>query len=184
MSDLSLKCPGGIRDWLRLYKLYISAFPPSERKPVSIIAKMYRQGRSDLWCIGSGGSFLGLAATINADDLILLDYFAVDEKHRGRGIGTAAMVTLLKLYEGKGFFVEIESPYEDGPDREQRLQRKAFYQRCGMLPLNVMADVFGVKMELLGKNCEMDFDRYHAFYRDYYSPWAAQHIRREHRPEE
>jgi len=41
-----------------------------------------------------------------------------------------------------------------------------------------MADVFGIKMELLGKNCreDLDFQRYRDFYRDFYKPWAAEHI--------
>jgi hypothetical protein len=32
-------------------------------------------------------------------------------------------------------------------------------------------------MELLGIRCHLNFEEYRAFYRDYYSPWAARHIR-------
>ena len=45
-----------------------------------------------------------------------------------------------------------------------------------MEALNVTAMVFGVKMELLGWGCQMDFDSYKAFYRDHYNPWAAEHV--------
>jgi len=31
-------------------------------------------------------------------------------------------------------------------------------------------------MELLGKDCMLDYAAYHAFYRDNYSPWAAEHL--------
>ena len=37
-------------------------------------------------------------------------------------------------------------------------------------------------MELLGKNCTMDFERYNRFYRDAYSPWAASHFKKEIHP--
>ena len=47
-----------------------------------------------------------------------------------------------------------------------------------------MARVFGVKMELLRHACSVDFERYHAFYRENYSPWAADHIQSAEHPEE
>ena len=46
-----------------------------------------------------------------------------------------------------------------------------------MVPMEVEADVFGVRMELLSHGCSMDFDGYRSFYREHYSPWAAEHIR-------
>ena len=75
-------------------------------------------------------------------------------------------------YGDRQFLLEIESPYEPGPDHEKRQKRKKFYVNCGMEPLHIMADVFGVKMELLGKNCRIDFEQY----RDFYKPWSAKHI--------
>lgn len=160
--------------WLRVLKLYYSAFPPSERKPFWIIFKMAIQGRSDVWCIRKEGRFVGFAATINAPKLVLLDYFAVAEHFRGMGVGTAALKELLSRYPA--LFVEIEGTWQPGEDLPQRQKRKAFYQACGMEDLHVRAEVFGVNMELLGVNCSMDFDRYKAFYREHYNPWAAEHI--------
>lgn len=176
MSDITLLRPKGAKDWLNLYRLYLSAFPPSERKPFGIIVKMYRQGKSHIWCIRWGGEFLGLATTINGNDLILLDYFAVEKSCRGQGIGTKAMLALQEMYRDKGLFVEIESTLESAPDQENREKRKHFYQRSGMEDLHVCANVFGVAMELMGSRCSLDFDGYQAFYRDHYGPWAAEHL--------
>lgn len=161
-------------EWLRILKLYYSAFPPSERKPFWIIFKMVIQGRSDVWCIHKEGCFVGFAATINAPELVLLDYFAVAERCRGMGVGTAALKELLRKYPA--LFVEIEGTWQPGEDVVQRQKRKAFYQSCGMEDLHVRAEVFGVNMELLGIGCSLDFERYKAFYWECYSPWAAEHI--------
>jgi hypothetical protein len=90
---------------------------------------------------------------------------------------------LQDIYAGQGFFVEIESPFEDVPDKQDRLRRRAFYRRCGLEPLAVMAVVFGVKMELLGRDCALDFDGYQTFYRENYSDYAAQHLEKAHHPE-
>ena len=173
----------GPLQWLRVYKLYRSAFPRSERKPFSMIVKMCQRGKTDVWVLMDGCFFAGFATTINDESLILLDYLAVPGDSRGRGYGTAMLETLKAAYPGKGLFVEIESPFEDVPNRRERVCRRNFYIHGGFTPARVMAAVFGVKMELLCHNCHVDFPRYHAFYRDNYSPWAAGHILPEIHPE-
>lgn len=176
MAQLTLQKPRKITHWLALYRLYLASFPAAERKPFSIIARMYRAGRSDVWCICRDERILGLATTVNGDNLILLDYFAVDTRFRGQGIGSEALAMLQQIYAGVGLFVEIESTREPAPNHPQRLRRRDFYRRGGMEPLEVYADVFGVKMELMGSRCQLDFEGYHHFYAAHYSPWAAEHI--------
>ena len=176
VKNLRLEKPRHALAWILLYCLYMEAFPPTERKPFSKIRSMYRQGRADVWCIMESGKLLGLATTVNSEKLILLDYFAVHRKHRGQGIGTAAMKLLLENYHDRGFFLEIESTFEDCPDREARQKRKNFYLSCGLIAMGTEAQVFGVRMELLGVRCHLDFTDYRNFYREHYSPRAAEHL--------
>ena len=174
--EILLKKPAGARRWLQLYRLYMTAFPTSERKPVFMILKMYKKGVTDIWCLERDGKFVGLAITINGPHLILLDYFAVSAAHRSEGIGSAALPVLMEHYRDKGFFLEIESTTEDAPNQAQRLRRKAFYLSCGLRELGAKACLFGVNMELLGVRCQLDYDGYKSFYRDNYSQWASDHI--------
>lgn len=176
METITLVPPKGIPSWLQLYALYRASFPRAERKPFPTILKKYREGSTDIWCIRRDGRFLGFASTMNSPDLIMLDYLVICKAYRRQGIGTVALKKILKRYAGKGFLLEIESPYEPGPDQNLRRQRKQFYVNCGLEPLQIMAEVFGIKMELLGKNCTIDFAGYRNFYRDFYKPWAARHI--------
>lgn len=141
-----------------------------------MIRRMYRKGATDIWCIHKEGKFAGLAITINGPDKILLDYFAVSTAVRGQGIGTMALLALNEKYAPKGLFVEIESTQEPSENPEQRMRRKRFYLACGMQELGVNALLFGVRMELLGWRCQMDYADYKAFYHDCYNPWAADHI--------
>ena len=163
------------RPWIFL--LYRNAFPRYERKPFSRITSMAKAGRADLWTIREDGDFAGFAATVNAPELVLLDYLAVSKKYRGGGIGTAAMGTLMDHYRDRGFFLEIESTFEDAENLRERQKRKQFYVNCGMEPMGTEADLFGVRMELLGVRCHLDFESYRSFYRDHYSPWAAEHVK-------
>ncbi len=178
MDPITLSPPSGLRQWLQLFFLYRASFPRAERKPFPVILRAWRRGMTDIWCILRNGQFLGFAATMNSPGLVMLDYFVIQRKHRGQGIGTAALKAVLSRYAHVEFMLEIESPFEPGPDRQLRQKRKQFYVNCGMEPLRIRADVFGIPMELLGKNCRaMTFARYRSFYRDFYRPWAAKHIR-------
>ena len=174
--SVGLKRPRSLLCWLLVYRLYLQAFPPSERKPFVIIFKMARKGTGDVWWLSVSGRFSGFCTTINGENAVLLDYLAVCETARGKGIGTQTLYALQRMYEGKGLFVEIESPFEPGDDQQDRVRRRQFYETCGMEPFGVMARVFGVNMELLGRGCRLDYAAYHAFYRDYYSQYAADHL--------
>lgn len=172
---LTLRVPSTPLDWLRIRLLYRRAFPRYERKPFAIIRRMRKEGRTDLWLADQDGHFVGLAATINGEKEILLDYLAVHEKHRSQGVGSTMLQALLTLYEGRGLFVEIEAADRDDPDGS-KLRRKQFYLRNGLADMHVVAILFGVRMELLGRGCTLDFDAYREFYRTYYNSWAAEHV--------
>lgn len=176
MPNIILAPPDRLLHWLQLYILYRQSFPRAERKPFLTILKKYSSGSTDVWCILDNRTFLGFAATMNSPDLVMLDYLAISRKHRSQGIGSIALKELMRRYSDQAFLLEIESPYEPGPDLPLRRKRKQFYMNCGMEPLHIMAEVFGVKMELLGKNCQIDFTQYRNFYRDFYKPQAAKHI--------
>ena len=156
---VTLRAPANPLDWLCIRLLYRQAFPRCERKPFKMIRNMHHEGRT----------------TINSTDIILLDYLAVSKKKRSLGVGSAMLQGLLALYEGRGLFVEIEATDRDDPTGE-KARRKAFYLRNGLEEMHVTAMLFGVRMELLGRGCTLDFDAYHDFYRDNYSAWAAEHV--------
>ncbi len=170
-----LREPRSLMDWARIYALYHRAFPRSERKPFSMIRRMRKVGKTDLWLAEQEGRFAGLAITINGPDTILLDYFAIHERMRGQGVGSAALAAILEKYADRAFFLEIEYPADGDPDGVMA-RRKAFYLHNGLTEMHTRALLFGVPMELLGRGCSLDFDGYRAFYRTNYSDWAAQHI--------
>lgn len=176
MQNITLTPPCCLRDWLQLCFLYYRTFPEAERKPFPTILKKYRENSTDILCIRKDTQFLGFASTMNSPHMVMLDYLVISQKHRGSGIGTAAMKQLMDRYAGRAFILEIESPYEPGPAQAMCRKRKQFYLNCGMESLHIMAEVFGIPMELLGKNCSLSFEEYRNFYRDFYKPQSADHI--------
>lgn len=172
------KQPTALFQWLKIYRLYQSAFPNNEKKPFSMIRSMCKKGKSDVWYFEEGGRFVGLVITINGPDKVLLDYLAVEKKHRGKGFGSGMLRQMREQYAGKGVFLEIETVTEEAENYEERKRRKSFYLSNGMTELKVHVELFGVEMELLGYDCTLTFEEYHAFYRDNYNAWAAEHVKR------
>ncbi len=173
---LTYTSPKGIKQWAEVYTLYQKAFPASEKKPFSMIVKMHRKGKTDIWRFERDGKFAGIILTINGPETILLDYLAVEESQRGTGIGSEILQLMGKQYGDKGVFLEIESVYEEADNLADRIRRKYFYEKCGMESMGVFVWLFGVKMELMSFGCKLTYEQYHDFYRDNYNQWAADHI--------
>ena len=159
-------------EYARFKRLYKSAFPRCERKPFSMIKKMHKGGTTDIWYFEREGEFLGLATTVNREDFVLIDYFAVSEEHRGQGNGTEMLRSLIDHYSPRGVFLEIEKPYKDGADYLTKLKRKEFYLGAGLCELGVSVSLFGVDMELMGTGLSLSFEEYRDFYLDRISSYA------------
>ena len=174
---MNFHSPKGLVELIKIKRLYKRAFPKEERKPFSVIRKMQKLGKSDIWYFEQDGVFLGLSTTINGADTVLIDYFAVDESRRGQGNGSRMLDALIEYYSPKGVFLEIEIPYEDSENYLQRLRRKSFYLSRGLVEMGTVAELFGVDMELLGKGVHLDFDGYRNFYLENYGRFAYDHIK-------
>lgn len=170
---IELRAPASPLDWWRMKRLYLRAFPASERKPFAVIRKRHRQGSTDVFLCLKDGRFAGLATTVNSESIVLVDYFAISEKQRSHGVGGEFFTRLMAHYAPRGLFVEIEMP-DGSPEKERR---RRFYECCGLDDLHTSADLFGVPMMMMGTRCTMDFDRYHAFYRENLGEWTSSHIR-------
>lgn len=168
--------PKGIVEYLKIFRLYRKSFPKCERKPFSMILKMKKKGKSDIWYFEDESGFLGFSSTINGEREILIDYFTVNEKLRGRGNGTKMIQCLMNHYTPLGVFLEIEMLDERAANYNERVRRRSFYLSAGLEPLDTCAKLFGVDMELLGVRCTMDFEKYHNFYLENYSREAYDNI--------
>lgn len=155
----------GLRQWMQIAGLYRSAFPRNERKPLGIIRKNQKLGKSDVWYFREAGKFVGIATTVMENSgPVLVDYFAVVGGSRGKGHGGKMLDMVLEHYRDRGIFGEIEALDETAENNEQRIRRLQFYLRHGVVPQGVRADVFGVEMEVMAHGCQMDFEAYHQFY--------------------
>lgn len=153
-----------------VYRLYIEAFPEVERKPFPLLLEKQRQGKMELDYIASDEEdFLGLAIFIFDRELVLLDYFAIASNQRNSGTGSMALQLLMERFEEKTFLLEAESTLSPAKNQEQRLKRKAFYLRNGMVQTDLLISISGVEMEVYTTGKKLEFQSYCDIYRHVFS---------------
>ena len=65
---MNMKKPSSPLHWLRIYKLYLQAFPRYERKPFAVIRSMYKKGSTDIWYFEKDGRFGAVNGSIVRKD--------------------------------------------------------------------------------------------------------------------
>ena len=160
---LKIRKAAGFWDWQRIRWLYKRAFPKNERKPISAIKNLTKQGLGDVFVIDDGG-FLGFATTMEAGDRVLLDYFAIKKSCRGKGFGGLALKRIKELFKDKRLVVEIERADIPSSDQKTRKARKRFYLNQGLVCTGITVVLFGVRMELLAANGTVTFEEYKDIY--------------------
>ena len=160
----------GSLDMPFILDLYQSAFPKEERKPFSLIERKAAMGSMEILVIREGRKRCGLAITAVSQEIVLLDYFAITKESRGQGIGSDALLLLRELYGGHQFFLEIEEIREDQPGAADRIRRKEFYLRNGMLETGIHVSLFGVGLELLATQPGLEYAQCETLYRELLGP--------------
>ncbi len=162
-----------------LERLYLEAFPASERKPFPLLLAKSQEGFVELLALeGEDHTFLGLAITVLHQDMALLDYFAVVPDMRGQNKGSAALCLLKDRYRDKKLILEIEDPEEESENKEERLRRKAFYIRNNMVVMPCSLELFGIKMLLLTSGHMVSFEEYHKIYEAAFPGIIAENIKK------
>ena len=157
-------------------RLYKSAFPRQEQKPIWLIKKRRRKGIIEVLLIMDGEQPAGFAIAAPFEERVLLAYFAVAPEGRGKGTGSEALSLIRRRYEGKSLFLEIEALDERAENAEQRARRKAFYLRNGMRESGFFSRLAGMKMEVLIAGEDLDFERYFQVYEGVMGPRIAKKV--------
>ncbi len=120
----------------QIKELYEGAFPINERRPLKPLLED-KTGHGEILAIYDGSLFCGFVCQLTSGDICHIIYFAVDNKLRGMGYGTAALAELCKQMEGYRIIVDIEQENPEATNNVQRRKRKQFYINCGFADTGV-----------------------------------------------
>lgn len=145
----------------QIYHNYMEQdFPANELKPLSHILHSMEAGFGFSLGIFEDGELAGYAVFIICEETncALLDYFAIRQDRRGKGVGHCAF-SLFETYFKEhlagveGLYIESErvSAAENEKQRQIRERRIAFYLSCGCEMTTLRSVLFGVDYSVLYK---------------------------------
>lgn len=132
-------------------------FPPDELMPLSRMEELTRAGSQSAWGFYEGDELAAYAVFITNSGgrpAALLNYFAVEQSRRGRGVGTQCL-RLLKAAAAQMrldcIIFEVEKPEkaESPEDLTQRRRRIQFYLAGGALATGVDSRLYGVDYHIM-----------------------------------
>ncbi|AQP52960.1 hypothetical protein CBF34_05765 [Vagococcus penaei] len=144
----------------------VNDFPADELKPLALIQKLMKQGRYACYILEKENECLGYACFVWQDEKFkLLDYFAVNPKYRGQGIGSQMITWMKDQRIADTIILECEDPIvatttEEKSIRERRLD---FYFKNGAIKTSLQYNLLGVEFVILTLTIQArpDFDLNH-----------------------
>ncbi|MDE5413991.1 GNAT family N-acetyltransferase [Alkalihalobacterium chitinilyticum] len=119
--------------WQDALPLYLEAFGNKGAKPTKIIKNMFAKGIAELH-LGyniSGVVVMALTGKLVSEGVMIIDYLAVSEKERGRGLGKHFVDYIRQKAVDQGYEkLIIEAESEETTDNKRRID---FWQSCGFL---------------------------------------------------
>ncbi len=147
------------QDYPAVKELYLSAFPARERKPFFML--MQKRHEPGVLVLEEEG-FCGFISLITWQDVMYVDYFAVDPGLRGRKLGSRVLEELQKRYPDHRIMLEIERLDELADNNAQRIRRRKFYERSGFEGHDNYVRAMNCEFELLCWNGNVAFTEYKA----------------------
>lgn len=118
-----------------LLRVYEASLAASERKSIAALRAMLARPEYVFLAAVDEELVLGfvIAIALVGSDTALLEYMAVKEEHRGRGIGAELFCAVAEWPEMADRFllVEVDSDRENSSEQQHRMRRKTFYRGMG-----------------------------------------------------
>lgn len=140
--------------------LYYRAFPQEERLPFFIIRIFEIFNKVEIIDIIDDSKFVGFMVVLSDENIVFLQYFAVDESLRGKGIGSIALDLLKDRYKHKTIILDIEKPNPCVKNNKQRISRKNFYLKNGYVTEDFIVKNYGVTYEIMSTNGRISLNQY------------------------
>ena len=151
----------GFQDYTKFNTLYCSDFPKAERLPIQFL--MNQEIDAALTACYDGETFCGFYSTLTFKDITHILFLAVDDTLRGHGYGSDFLELISQRYPDNRIILDIEAEDPTAPNCEQRIKRKAFYERNGYTESGIEYDWRGIPYKILIKNgtiTEAEFDAF------------------------
>ncbi|QBY05372.1 GNAT family N-acetyltransferase [Thalassotalea sp. HSM 43] len=129
--------------------LYKSAFPEAQHIPAWFLRYKLRNGKQGFSTLYSNETWVGLIYFTEYKDIIFVQFIAISAACRSNGYGSQVMDELKQTYPQKRIVLNIQPLDEHANNYQQRLKRRAFYQKNGFDSSGFIVKEPGEKLEML-----------------------------------
>lgn len=136
----------------QIYGLMKCDFAPDELKPLNLIIKYIERNICRFFGLYENNALLSYFDIIFSDKTALIDYFAVTNTFRGKGVGGKSLKFLSEKLSLLDFiFAEVESPAQAKNDEELKTinRRLEFYVKNGFYYSGNDVCLFGHKYRIM-----------------------------------
>ena len=121
----------GTKNYFKVRKLYLGAFPKNERFSFVGLLTMALQKRVNLQAVYDHDNFIGLIFWTYAEKIIYIGYLAVDPVWRGKGYGSQTLNLMKQHHPNQEIVLDIEPVIKTAKNYSQRINRLLFYKHNG-----------------------------------------------------
>jgi ribosomal protein S18 acetylase RimI-like enzyme len=117
----------------KLYAIYCKAIPAREQKSKAQLSAMVARDDYRFLLAQEGPTVVGFSISFVPanESFCLLEYMAIHEQHRSRGLGKQLFQETAKLVQKEYILLEVDSDHEPSADNETRKRRLNFYRHLG-----------------------------------------------------
>ena len=159
-----------------IHELYEKSFPEDEKMPFRIILQKREAGVMRIFSVEDGEEFIGFCNITLCEDALVLNYFAICADKQNRGYGTAVVLHLMEKYPDRSIVIDIEDDEAEAENTEQRIKRKAFYQRLGFSVMPFRLTIFGVPSLIMSSGRVYNFEEYKNIFAQVSSQFGVQRL--------
>lgn len=130
--------------------VFREAFPAAELKPLSAMERMIADGSYRFYGLLRDGVPVGYVCNWERPGYVLIDYLCVPKSLRCGGLGSAALLAMMRSYPPDTVFIgETEAETGEAERDELILRRQGLYRRLGAQFMPFDCALFGVHYRVM-----------------------------------
>lgn len=158
--QLSAKAFGSVINRAEIKKLYFQSFPKYERLPFWLLRFLTLRKGIDMSAYYQGETFCGFTYTVTDGNILFILFFAVNEKIRRQGYGSAILQYLKQSNPDKAILLNVEPLDENADNYDERVRRFDFYKKNGFYDTKFDIEEVGGTFRVLATAPKFDSKEY------------------------
>ena len=130
-------------------ELYKEAFPEAQYIPTCFLRYKLRKGKTGFNIVYAEDTWIGLIYALEYKDIVFVQFLAISKASRSAGYGSKVMDSLKILHSDKRIVLNIEEIDKQAKNYQQRIRRKAFYEKNGFSPAGYIVKEPAERLEML-----------------------------------